>query len=623
MFRTRCCAWASCFVLSLALPFSWLIAEEPAKPTKETDAQALVGQALDNELAGDAGRREALLLQAAALDPQHPPAHWHLGQVRLGDDWMEAKAAMKAAAENPIAADYHALRDEAVGNAALELKLAQWCIKEKMPDRARLHFWRVVTNPKASDGQIKDAAKQLDLVSVGGTILTRDELKKEQEREKRIAQAIAKWRPILAQLQPAIDAGFDKKHDEAVQKLASIDDPAVIPAIETFLNSHREGFGEELVRLLVKFPHVESTRTLVRYAVGSPFLSVRERATSELKKRPLHDFVPTLLAGLVAPIQSQFRVYVDPQGNIRYQHAFAQQGTAANRIAVRNVTLRPVRIYQPQTTQVTIPANEPSRVDSNIWGWGGGRDLALLEVWLQIAERELQASKANLAQSERNQKCISVLAQTTGQNLGENAQGWWTWWLNYNQLHYPKPTYWIASTQQRYYLHSVIGGHQTAYVPWVPGQMSCFLAGTPVWTESGVRAIESVRSGDRVLSQDPDTGELCFKVVIGTTIRPPTEASKLTVNGETITTTLGHPLWVAGKGWEMAKHIKPGDQLHGIGGIVNVNDVQPLPNKAEAHNLVVDDFNTYFVGNCGMLVHDNTYRKPTRALLPGLIPGER
>jgi hypothetical protein len=40
--------------------------------------------------------------------------------------------------------------------------------------------------------------------------------------------------------------------------------------------------------------------------------------------------------------------------------------------------------------------------------------------------------------------------------------------------------------------------------------------------------------------------------------------------------------------------------------------------EKEAHNLVVGDFNTYFVGDHGFLVHDNTYRRPTTALLPGL-----
>jgi hypothetical protein len=33
---------------------------------------------------------------------------------------------------------------------------------------------------------------------------------------------------------------------------------------------------------------------------------------------------------------------------------------------------------------------------------------------------------------------------------------------------------------------------------------------------------------------------------------------------------------------------------------------------------VVDDDNTYFVGQSGLLVHDNEFRKPTRSIVPGL-----
>jgi hypothetical protein len=166
---------------------------------------------------------------------------------------------------------------------------------------------------------------------------------------------------------------------------------------------------------------------------------------------------------------------------------------------------------------------------------------------------------------------------------------------------------------QRKYVRNYISGFLTTHP-------SCFLAGTPIWTETGLRPIESIQPGDRVLSQDPDSGELAFKVVTGKTVRPPAGASRLDILGESITTTLGHPLWVTGQGWEMAKHLKPGDQLHGIHGILIVSTIDPLPDKIEAHNLVVDDFNTYFVGNCGLLVHDNTYRKPTRAVVPGLAP---
>jgi hypothetical protein len=32
--------------------------------------------------------------------------------------------------------------------------------------------------------------------------------------------------------------------------------------------------------------------------------------------------------------------------------------------------------------------------------------------------------------------------------------------------------------------------------------------------------------------------------------------------------------------------------------------------------------NTYFVGQSSLLVHDNEFRKPTRAIVPGLIEEE-
>jgi len=38
-----------------------------------------------------------------------------------------------------------------------------------------------------------------------------------------------------------------------------------------------------------------------------------------------------------------------------------------------------------------------------------------------------------------------------------------------------------------------------------------------------------------------------------------------------------------------------------------------------AYNLIVPDDNSYFVGDRGILVHDNTPRRPTAAIVPGLI----
>ena len=64
--------------------------------------------------------------------------------------------------------------------------------------------------------------------------------------------------------------------------------------------------------------------------------------------------------------------------------------------------------------------------------------------------------------------------------------------------------------------------------------------------------------------------------------------------------------------------------MHSLAGGVRIESVEKLetdPSYAGfAYNLILDDFHGYFVGDRGILVHDNTPRKPTAALLPGLMP---
>jgi intein/homing endonuclease len=147
---------------------------------------------------------------------------------------------------------------------------------------------------------------------------------------------------------------------------------------------------------------------------------------------------------------------------------------------------------------------------------------------------------------------------------------------------------------------------------------SCFAKGTPVWTKTGLRQIETLALGDLVLAQDVNTGELKYVPVIGRTVRPPSQILKITTDGEKILATKGHPFWVTGVGWRMAKELADGAMLHGINKSSGIRSVEPA-GETEAYNLVVADFNTYFVGEHGFLVHDNTPRRPTRALVPGVV----
>ena len=74
--------------------------------------------------------------------------------------------------------------------------------------------------------------------------------------------------------------------------------------------------------------------------------------------------------------------------------------------------------------------------------------------------------------------------------------------------------------------------------------------------------IEQVQVGDCVLAQNPDTGELDYKAVLATTTRTTSRVIAVRTAKETIRATRGHPFWVSGIGWQMAKELKAGQLLH-------------------------------------------------------------
>src|SRR5262249_25682113 len=138
---------------------------------------------------------------------------------------------------------------------------------------------------------------------------------------------------------------------------------------------------------------------------------------------------------------------------------------------------------------------------------------------------------------------------------------------------------------------------------------------------SGPLAIEEIKVGEIVLAKNVETGELAFKPVTATTIGPELPLVVIAAGGETIRATYGHLFWVSGVGWKMAKQLEPGQWLHTTNGPVVIDDVKK-EGSAMCHNLIVADFNTYFVTDQAFLVHDINVRGPTTATVPGLINEE-
>ena len=139
------------------------------------------------------------------------------------------------------------------------------------------------------------------------------------------------------------------------------------------------------------------------------------------------------------------------------------------------------------------------------------------------------------------------------------------------------------------------------------GTSYCFVAGTLVTTEDGQKPIEEIQVGDRVLSENELTGEVAVKSVTETYVNETDELVHIGVNGETISATPSHPFYVDKLGWTLARSLRAGDVLVlSNGELVTVEWVQHeiLESPIKVYNFEVQDFHTYFVGECGVLVHN-------------------
>ena len=138
--------------------------------------------------------------------------------------------------------------------------------------------------------------------------------------------------------------------------------------------------------------------------------------------------------------------------------------------------------------------------------------------------------------------------------------------------------------------------------------LTCFVAGTMILTASGLVAIENIKAGDKVISTYPETMETSPKTVLETYIREVTTLVHLTVNGEEIVTTVDHPFYVKNQGFIKAGELIVGDELLDVNGnvlLVENFDVELTDDSVKVYNFQVEDFHTYFVGNCKIWVHDN------------------
>jgi Fe-S cluster assembly protein SufB len=85
--------------------------------------------------------------------------------------------------------------------------------------------------------------------------------------------------------------------------------------------------------------------------------------------------------------------------------------------------------------------------------------------------------------------------------------------------------------------------HKNAAMEWVDGNLGCLAEGSTVTTPDGIKTIESLEAGDRVLSYDEHSGELCFRTVVAKRFSGYQPVHTVSVGERKLKVTANHPFY--------------------------------------------------------------------------------
>lgn len=543
-----------------------------------TRANDALTSLLQSEADGGITDRGPTLEAIMKSAPAHAPSRWQAGFVQSGRRWFQFDQLPVTDSHRSTLESYRNLREELSESFPERMKLANWCRKHKLNDRERVHL----TEALRLQPQSVDVMQRLGFRRVGSSWLSPRQLQILEDKQKLQETALKTWHPRLEKVREDLLSGSKRRKRNAQKRLSMIDDPAAVVAIESVLFDQGETCELAAVESLRYSSSYQAAHALVRLVLRSENFWVRKAVIAALKSKPESDYVPPLLLKLKLPVNSQVTVpYVD-NWNMHVQWVTQREGQYRQQVKVVNTN---IRIHRNAARE-------------------RGLAFAVFERNLEDFSREQrdETHRGNRQIEDANERVFAVLRATTQQDLADDPSAWWGWW----------------NVQQDWTTTSKPVDYQQIENRLVLGAHSCLRAGTPVWTEDGLVAIEKIQAGDRVLSKNVETGELAYKPVLRPTVGPELELKQFELDDETIICTEGHPFWISGRGWTMVKDFQPGAQLHTVTGTASIRAVSAGPSE-KVYNLIVADFHTYFVGRTKILSHDNTLREPTNVVVPGLV----
>ncbi|HVV99559.1 MAG TPA: polymorphic toxin-type HINT domain-containing protein, partial [Planctomycetaceae bacterium] len=560
------------------------------------------------------------------------------GYLQTGDSWRRYDAPADSATTSELMQRYREARYPLIADDyKSQLHVAQWCHRHGLTGQEYAHLTAAFSLAPASE--LEAIANRLGYRQVGGHWLNREELADLAASAKQTEIGLKLWGKKVERVANQLNGGPHQR-ETALASLQEITDPAAIPAMELSLASKDQHDAVVAIEAIARIDAYQASSALARHAVFSPWPAVRESAIDALKSRRFEDFVPSLLELLAPPVTAHQRVipglmqdlgFGRKRGELFYTQILVRE--TMNRIEANALVVPEEVKISPMMTIVmrrnfttfanTMVGISGPPIGENIAS-AEPRNQALREATDRLHRREQMINAQNESTEQLNRRVTDALAAVSQQPQNTDPKFWWDWWYKYSDLQRvrPKAIAFAAETSRPVPVSVVVPEVHVAILrPIDPGRSthSCFKAGTPVWTDTGMVPIERLQIGDRVLSQNVETGELAYKPVLYKSLRPKKQLLRVSAGGEDLVCTGGHRFWVAGEAWTKARELTPEDLLHTATGTIRVNTISEADTD-ETHNLVVADFHSYFVGKQAILVQDLPLPRSTNCVVPGLPP---
>ncbi len=576
------------------------------------DAGAHLKLALWCEAHGMDAERLKHLAAALASDPQNATARAMMGLVSFGGRWLPPeKVGETVKADEAMAAklaQYEAKRQATPPTAEAQWQLALWCEKNGMKAEATAHFTAVTQiAPRRTE-----AWKKLGCELYRGRWIDAEQVAAERADTEAQKKADRHWESILSRWRK--DLVFDSPHRQAaVAALSEITDTCAVPSIQRVLGHGNRVQQEMAVQMFSRIECPASSHALGVMSLLDRWPEVRSVAIKELKRRDPQDFMDAMIGLMRRPLKYHVspvgpsgepgvlviendrarteRVYEVPQIVAKVPGSVGYVATGTNGTTIQigpPAFMTPMQVFVGMSPDAQLKAIASfDRQAANLVRYAQNRTE-------QTLEQDLRAVKRFNARVERSNEMIgSALGQLTGESLGAEPDAWLKWWNDKLGLTYERTEPTVKKTTVEFVPVSAPlargGGHG-----------KCFAAGTQVPTVTGPRPIESLKVGDVVLSQDTVTGVLSYQPIVGLHHNPPAETVRIRLKDDAVVSTPVHRFWRPGRGWAMARDLKPGDFIRTLGGRAEVVEIKP-ESVQPVFNVDVARNHTFFVGSVRLL----------------------